>query len=86
VSDQAPSPNPDPIPPGWYGDPLNAGHARWWSGHDWTHHVQQVPDASESAVLVAPNRSDRSGRVATAVIGVLFAAILTLVAVYSARP
>lgn len=28
------------VVPGWYADPMAPGQARWWSGIDWTHHVQ----------------------------------------------
>jgi len=28
------------VAPGWYADPMAPGQARWWSGLDWTHHVQ----------------------------------------------
>jgi hypothetical protein len=30
------------VAPGWYADPMAPGQARWWSGLDWTHHVQPV--------------------------------------------
>ena len=39
----APSTAPNAIPPGWYADPSGPGTARWWSGQDWTHHVQPLP-------------------------------------------
>jgi hypothetical protein len=31
------------VVPGWYADPMAPGQARWWSGVDWTHHVQPMP-------------------------------------------
>lgn len=27
-------------PPGWYSDPWQPGHQRWWDGHNWTVHQQ----------------------------------------------
>ena len=34
------------IPQGWYTDPLEAADVRWWTGREWTHHVQQQPVVS----------------------------------------
>jgi hypothetical protein len=31
------------VAPGWYNDPMNPAQVRWWSGQDWTHHVQTLP-------------------------------------------
>lgn len=35
------------VAPGWYADPMAPGQARWWSGLDWTHHVQPLPSAPQ---------------------------------------
>jgi hypothetical protein len=32
-------------PPGWYTDPAEPGRQRWWSGAEWTEHVQAPPPA-----------------------------------------
>jgi hypothetical protein len=85
VTDRAPVSAANAIPPGWYGDPLNAGHARWWSGEEWTHHVQEVPAVAETVTEVRPAGSDRAGRIAAAVSGVVAVVVLTVVAVYSSR-
>ncbi|MDP9028741.1 MAG: DUF4190 domain-containing protein [Actinomycetota bacterium] len=37
---------PVSVAPGWYADPMAPGHARWWSGRDWTHHVQPHPSGA----------------------------------------
>jgi hypothetical protein len=34
------------IPQGWYPDPLEPADVRWWTGQEWTHHVQPRPAAS----------------------------------------
>lgn len=34
------------VAPGWYNDPMNPAQVRWWSGQDWTHHVQILPRAA----------------------------------------
>lgn len=35
------------LPPmGWYEDPGDPGHVRWWDGQDWTDHVQASATAS----------------------------------------
>lgn len=31
--------------PGWYADPLSAGHVRYWDGSAWTHYAA-APDAT----------------------------------------
>jgi hypothetical protein len=31
------------IPAGWYTDPQEPSVVRWWSGEEWTHHVQPRP-------------------------------------------
>lgn len=31
------------IPPGWYTDPDEPADVRWWTGTEWTHHVQPRP-------------------------------------------
>jgi hypothetical protein len=33
------------IPHGWYTDPLEPADVRWWTGEEWTHHVQPRPFA-----------------------------------------
>jgi hypothetical protein len=38
------------VAPGWYADPMTPGQARWWSGLDWTHHVQPLPAIARSAM------------------------------------
>jgi type II secretory pathway pseudopilin PulG len=35
--------NPVTTEPGWYGDPGNPTHARWFDGRQWTNHVQASP-------------------------------------------
>jgi hypothetical protein len=37
------------VAPGWYADPMAPGQARWWSGLDWTHHVQPLPSSHAAA-------------------------------------
>ena len=49
MSLNAPSAAPNAIPPGWYADPTGPGTARWWSGQDWTQHVQALPAATPVA-------------------------------------
>ena len=41
----------DGIPAGWYTDPLAPADVRWWTGQEWTHHVQPrpVPSPAEPA-------------------------------------
>ena len=40
---------------GWYPDPMNARHRRWWDGNAWTEHT--TPGASRSArMLESPPR------------------------------
>ena len=34
------------IPRGWYTDPHEPSDVRWWTGQEWTHHVQLRPVAS----------------------------------------
>ncbi|MEO6115180.1 MAG: DUF2510 domain-containing protein [Pseudolysinimonas sp.] len=34
---------PNAVPQGWYTDPLEPADVRWWTGQDWTHHVQPRP-------------------------------------------
>jgi len=56
---------PNAVPPGWYADPMTAGHARWWSGQDWTHHVQPVPTGApleQPGNLLVPGRSSMGTR------------------------
>lgn len=31
------------IPAGWYTDPDEPADVRWWTGAEWTHHVQPRP-------------------------------------------
>jgi hypothetical protein len=31
------------IPQGWYPDPHEPADLRWWTGQEWTHHVQPRP-------------------------------------------
>jgi hypothetical protein len=49
------------VAPGWYADPMAPGQARWWSGLDWTHHVQPIPslrpESWESSLLVPRERT-----------------------------
>lgn len=33
------------IPAGWYTDPREPAVVRWWTGDEWTHHVQSRPMA-----------------------------------------
>ena len=35
----------DVVPAGWYTDPLEPADVRWWTGDEWTHHVQPRPAA-----------------------------------------
>lgn len=37
--------------PGWYSDPADAEHARWWSGDAWSTHTAKRLDAAELRVL-----------------------------------
>ncbi len=39
--------------PGWYADPWQVAHWRWWDGHDWTAHVAAGPDATHKPRLPA---------------------------------
>ena len=32
-------------PPGWYADPVNGRHQRWWSGRGWTAYTRTAQDA-----------------------------------------
>ena len=36
----------DAVPQGWYTDPLEPADVRWWTGREWTHHVQPRPVSS----------------------------------------
>jgi hypothetical protein len=52
MSDEAMSlddarPAPDAIPRGWYTDPYASADVRWWTGQEWTHHVQPRPVSTE---------------------------------------
>lgn len=61
------------VAPGWYADPMAPGQARWWSGLDWTHHVQPL------ASVAQPGGS--SADTWTAIAGILlggFAAIFAI--------
>ncbi len=51
-----------PTPPNWYADPQNPALVRWWDGHRWTEHVQQVaPTATAGAPQgAAPARTHAS--------------------------
>ncbi len=31
------------VPAGWYTDPDEPADVRWWTGAEWTHHVQPRP-------------------------------------------
>lgn len=33
----------EPVPAGWYTDPDEPTEVRWWTGEEWTHHVQPRP-------------------------------------------
>jgi Protein of unknown function (DUF2510) len=37
--------------PGWYSDPADADHARWWSGDAWSAHTAKRLDAAQLRVL-----------------------------------
>jgi hypothetical protein len=39
-------------PPGWYPDPSGAGQLRYWTGNEWTQHVQ--PSPSSPGTFVRP--------------------------------
>jgi hypothetical protein len=39
------APTATAVPQGWYTDPLEPTDVRWWTGEDWTHHVQPRPVA-----------------------------------------
>lgn len=47
----APSTTP---PPGWYGDPYDAGTLRWWSGAEWTAYTHPVPSLQPSQPVAKP--------------------------------
>ena len=34
-------------PPGWYADPQNGAQLRWWSGAEWTAHIEGMPEDSQ---------------------------------------
>jgi len=40
------------VPAGWYTDPDEPNDVRWWTGTEWTHHVQPRPSAVEAVLLV----------------------------------
>ena len=47
----------DPVPQGWYTDPRERDIVRWWTGQEWTDHVQPrpfapLPSALETVVVV----------------------------------
>jgi hypothetical protein len=35
------TPAADPIPAGWYRDPLGLPQLRWWNGMTWTNNIQE---------------------------------------------
>jgi hypothetical protein len=37
------------IPAGWYTDPGEPAVVRWWTGEEWTQHVQYRPGAASLA-------------------------------------
>ena len=42
-------------PAGWYQDPTDGTHTRWWDGTQWTDHVQQAyTPAAQATALSAP--------------------------------
>ncbi|THG33238.1 G5 domain-containing protein [Naasia lichenicola] len=48
------------VPAGWYTDPKNPAHLRWWSGAHWTAHiaVPESPQIPEASRPVAPARAE----------------------------
>lgn len=42
------------IPAGWYTDPDEPADVRWWTGEEWTHHVQPRPLPALSPVTPEP--------------------------------
>jgi hypothetical protein len=47
------------VPQGWYTDPLEPADVRWWTGSDWTHHVQPRPFAP--LPMMSPELVDVAG-------------------------
>jgi len=67
---------PTSTPAGWYPDPANAAHQRYWDGAQWTEHVAAASStgaASVTAQTVSETASERNrkvGRWAMIVVGV----------------
>ena len=45
--------DPPSIGAGWYADPWQVAHWRWWDGHSWTAHTAAGPDAEHKPRLPA---------------------------------
>ncbi len=50
--------NPTSPAPGWYPDPANSVHHRWWDGLQWTHHTQLVAPRLEAAEHPAQSQTE----------------------------
>jgi len=50
-------------PPGWYGDPVDAGGPlRWWDGTQWTEHTASAGNTAQAAIERAPGVTYREPR------------------------
>ena len=52
---------PMTVAQGWYADPWDAAHYRWWDGIAWTDHRQPVPAPApvvQAVAVVAPCEPD----------------------------
>lgn len=61
-------PNPNLPPAGWYPDPSGQPSTRWWSGVDWTEHLQPVtpPGLVAPSTTVVPAPSEPVAELVTA--------------------
>ena len=70
MSEQTPDPStPTSAPAGWYPDPQNPGHQRYWDGTAWTASAPAAPMAPAATPVVGPPTSTN------AVIGLVLAIV-----------